>query len=276
MTGLSRFIQNLLTPRQKSLRWFFALREHPASFETHSQLVRAAVHSAQTYTSLLPHFLYDGEENRLTEWLSRRGVPIIRCQTRLMEALSRFEDSAAQEIARGTFLRLEIPRIMREQRWPDRYALYTDCDVLFLGEVVPELLALRPEVFAVAPQTKKTDYEKMNAGVMLMNIPGLSRDEEAFIQYCRDNMEAISKNAWDQGAYREFYAGRWDRLPLEFNWKPYWGDASQARIVHFHGPKPFQADLADSERATELVQRLASGDYQKLSARWREELAASD
>ena len=275
MTGFGCFLQRLFSPRQKTLRWFFALRENPASLETHAQLIRAAVHSAGQHTSLLPHFLYDGNDNSLTAWLTGRGIPIIRCRTRLLKALEQFDDVAAREIARGAFLRLEIPRIMRENGWTDRDVLYTDCDVLFLREVVPELLSLRPELFAVAPQTKKSDYVKMNTGVMLMNIPGLARDEESFLQYCRENMSAISRNAWDQGAYREFYAGRWNRLPLEFNWKPYWGDSSDARIVHFHGPKPFQSDLADGERATELVQRLASGDYRKLSALWKEVLAAA-
>jgi hypothetical protein len=31
---------------------------------------------------------------------------------------------------------------------------------------------------------------------------------------------------------------RWSRLPLEMNWKPYWGWNPDASIVHFHGPKP--------------------------------------
>jgi hypothetical protein len=30
------------------------------------------------------------------------------------------------------------------------------------------------------------------------------------------------------------------------NWKPYWGENAQAKIIHFHGPKPFQRDYLDS------------------------------
>ncbi len=274
MAGFSRFLRRLFSINEnRTLRWFLALRENPRSLDHHAQMVRAAVHSARKHTKLRPHFIYDGGENHLTEWLKSQGVPVIHCRTRLDDALQQFEDEMAREIARGAFLRLEIPRIMREQGWQDPFVLYTDCDVLFLKEVVPELLAMRPSKFAVAPQTKKTDFLKMNTGVMLMNVQGMGEDEDAFVEYCRKNMEKLRDSAWDQGAYREFYAGKWEKLGPEFNWKPYWGDSSDARIVHFHGPKPFQADLADEKRATDLVRRLTSGDYQKLSRLWRSVLA---
>ncbi len=274
MADYKQFLKRLVSVKDtRTLRWFLALRENPRSLNHHAQMVRAAVHSARKYTKLLPHLLYDGGENHLTEWLKTQGVPVLHCRTRLDDALQQFDDDMAREIARGTFLRLEIPRIMRENAWKDPFVLYTDCDVLFLKEVIPELLAIQPSKFAVAPQTKKTDYLKMNAGVMLVNVQGMSEDEDAFFEYCRANMAKLRNSAWDQGAYREFYAGKWDKLAPEFNWKPYWGDSSNARIVHFHGPKPFQSDLGDVERATDLVTRLASGDYQKLSRMWRSVLA---
>jgi lipopolysaccharide biosynthesis glycosyltransferase len=271
---MKRLVKRLFSrEEQRTLRWFLALRENPQSLDSHAQLVRAAVHSARKYTRLTPHFLYDGSENHLTEWLANQGVTIIHCRTRLDDALQQFDEEMAREIARGAFLRLEIPRIMRENDWEDPFVFYTDCDVLFLKEVVPELLALRPSKFAVAPQTKKTDFLKMNTGVMLINVPAMSEDEDAFVEYCRENMAKLRDSAWDQGAYREFYAGKWDNLAPEFNWKPYWGDSTNARIVHFHGPKPFQSDLVDGERATELVTRLATGDYQKLSRLWKSTVA---
>jgi lipopolysaccharide biosynthesis glycosyltransferase len=45
----------------------------------------------------------------------------------------------------------------------------------------------------------------------------------------------------DQGVYNVCYRDEWERLPLSWNWKPYWGWASDAVIVHFHGPKPVHA-----------------------------------
>ena len=42
----------------------------------------------------------------------------------------------------------------------------------------------------------------------------------------------------DQGAYNEYFQGAFNCLtyPL-FNWKPYWVENEDAKIIHFHGPK---------------------------------------
>ena len=43
----------------------------------------------------------------------------------------------------------------------------------------------------------------------------------------------------DQGAFNMFYAGQFEvRLWPSWNWKPYWGYQSDAKLLHFHGPKP--------------------------------------
>ncbi|MBJ3763921.1 hypothetical protein ILP92_14305 [Maribius pontilimi] len=51
-------------------------------------------------------------------------------------------------------------------------------------------------------------------------------------------------------------------LPLENNWKPYWGTDPDARIIHFHGPKAqdirvFQrgGDIPSQAHLVELWQR---------------------
>ena len=56
------------------------------------------------------------------------------------------------------------------------------------------------------------------------------------IAFLCDNFAHIS--GFDQEAYRAFYKGAWDTLPLDLNWKPYWGINEAAQIIHFHGPKP--------------------------------------
>ena len=33
------------------------------------------------------------------------------------------------------------------------------------------------------------------------------------------------------------YKGVWDRLPVVYNWKPYWGYNEGIKILHFHGLK---------------------------------------
>jgi hypothetical protein len=44
-------------------------------------------------------------------------------------------------------------------------------------------------------------------------------------------------NSFDQGALQVFYKNKTDKLPLEYNHKPYWGILNTAKIVHYHGPK---------------------------------------
>ena len=128
--------------------------------------------------------------------------------------------------------------------------LYTDCDVMFLDEVVPELEENACRYFAVAPESVLGDYVNMNTGVMLMNTARLRESLPKFRDYVSENLAALEAESWDEAAYRWFYRDEngpmWDRLRPELNWKPYWGENPAAKIIHFHGPKPFQRDYIDS------------------------------
>jgi lysophospholipase L1-like esterase len=55
------------------------------------------------------------------------------------------------------------------------------------------------------------------------------------------------------------------------NWTPYWGDASQARIIHFHGLNP-----REYERPNPELIHLNRGDYQKISPEWMKALKEAD
>ena len=67
---------------------------------------------------------------------------------------------------------------------------------------------------------------------MLMNVPAL-RDARRSIG--RIAGQADGMRAYDQGDERTLRRRR-DRLPPQWNWKPYWAWTG-ASIVHFHGPK---------------------------------------
>src|SRR5260370_36889778 len=119
----------------------------------------------------------------------------------------------------------------------------------------------------------------MNAGVMLMNLENLAAQDFRFKQYVADHLLRLTKSTWDQEAYKKFYGRKWpgkpkwDRLKKEYNWKPYWGDYSPARLVHFHGPKPFQRDLIRSNQAPDILRWLATGSYFELCEIWDDLLA---
>lgn len=261
------------------MKWFFALNEDGAQFENYAKMVRVAVHTAARHTTLQPYFLYDGTENELTAWLRARDVPIIKCRTVLYDILAKCAaekgDPNILAIGAGAFLRTEIPRIMLEMDFADPYVLYTDVDVMFRGDV-SALDAMRPAYFAVAPEVKRRNYKRMNSGVMLMNIKALGGDGVEFEQFTRANIDALIADAWDQTAYKMFYAKRffgyrWDRLAPDYNWKPYWPPNDDARIVHFHGPKPYQRqDLTSGDTPAHLkpLLPLVTDNYLRLSDEW--------
>ena len=103
----------------------------------------------------------------------------------------------------------------------------------------------------MAPHARDSHDDIINSGVMLMNLRSLGKTTDAFFQFILKNLEELKKEAWDQGAYWRFYRDKdgrplWNWLPLELNWRPYWGDEPSARIIHFHGPKPYQRDHIDN------------------------------
>ena len=251
------------------MQWYFALTEDSTAFRQYAEMIMVAVHTAQQHTTLQPHCLYDGGDNDFTAWLTKRGVRIIQHRSFVRDALEelgrRKGNPHLAAALSGAFSRIELPEIVTSGR-----ILYTDCDVFFLGEVVPELEANACRYFAVAPESARDDYVNMNTGVMLMNPERLRESLPAFREYISKNLAALEAESWDEAAYRWFYRDEkgpmWDRLRPELNWKPYWGENAQAKIIHFHGPKPFQRDYIDS--LWPELKSLTGGAYLAEMERW--------
>ncbi len=264
------------------MQWFFALAEASPAFKQYAEMAMVAVHTALRHTSLRPHFLYDGEENDLTRWLRARDVPIIPCQTYLFGQLSALRcgehEVKIRSALRGILLRMELPRLGLELDL-DQRVLYTDSDVFFRGELVEELSSVDCPYFAVGPEFDPQDHRQMNTGVMWMNLDGLRRADPAFREFVREHLPRLQSVAWDQGAYREFFCPpgeepRWDRLRPELNWKPYWGDYSAAKIIHFHGPKPYHRHYIDSHFSE--LKHLTGGCYEEICDLWAELLEEAE
>jgi hypothetical protein len=275
-----------MTTPAPALQWFCALNDYGGSFPIYCELLKVAVLSAQRHTRLVPHLLYDGADNALTAWLRDRGVTIIPRRSVFHEPLARIaaeqQRPQALRIGAGAFLRTELPRLWAEGQLKEPFVLYTDVDVMFMGEVCDVLAKLRPQQFAVAPEgLDRSIPDNMNSGVMLMNLPNLATLDAEFRAFVLANIDEMSR-AYDQRAYKRFFGrerngGRllWDPLPAEFNWKPYWGESAAARIVHFHGAKPaHRAELARG-RANPTVTQLARGGFAAYCSIWDEYLAAA-
>jgi lipopolysaccharide biosynthesis glycosyltransferase len=257
------------------MEWYFALTEDSTAFRQYAEMIRVAVHTARKVTSLEPHCIYDGNENDFTLWLRKRDVRIIPHRSFVREALEKLgrekQNPHLAAALSGAFSRIELPEIVQRSGGSDR-VLYTDCDVMFLDEVVPELEATPCRYFAVAPESVRDDYVNMNTGVMLMNPVKLGESLPAFRDYVSQNLAALEAESWDEAAYRWFYRDEngplWDRLRPELNWKPYWGASAEAKIIHFHGPKPFQRDYIDSHWPE--LKALTGGAYLAQVRRWTE------
>jgi hypothetical protein len=251
-----------------ALHWFFALSEYNSRcLSSYERLASVAVLSAQEHTSLIPHCVYDGQESEFTRWLKSRGVTVTQARTPHFEQfreLGQRNDVSFFGIASGTFLRAEVPAVASQLGVKDEYALYTDVDVMFQNEV--DLASYAPALFAAAPESDQADYLNFNAGVMLMNLEALANEYSRFQQYVGENLDRLFEMSWDQGVYRELFAGRWDPLPPEYNWKPYWGANPAAKIIHFHGPKPVSRPIP--EGGDPVLIALANSAFYEFCEQW--------
>lgn len=261
------------------MRWFFALTEDSTAFRQYAEMVMVAVHTAQKHTALEPHCIYDGKDNDFTVWLRKRDVRIVPHRSFVRDALEELgrqkQNPHLAAALSGAFSRIELPEIARQMGGGSIRVLYTDCDVMFLRDVVPELEANACRLFAVAPESDRADYVNMNTGVMLMHVEELRGSLPAFREYVSKNLAALEAESWDEAAYRWFYRNEngplWDRLRPELNWKPYWGENGNAKIIHFHGPKPYQRDHIDSHWPE--LKSFTGDPYSAQVDRWTELLA---
>ncbi len=245
------------------MRWFFAVNENSPGFWDYVNLVQVAVQSARQHTSLEPVCIYDGEENALTAWLQAARVPVIRRCTFLGGITIELSP-----ILRGSYLRLEVPGICREQGWSDEIVLYTDCDVMFVRDPVPFVAALRPRFLAAAPESDRDDFTHFNCGVMLINVPAWEAEMSAMTELFRRKMAEMRTPPDDQVLLQAHFAGRTDRLPLGLNWKSYWPQIEETAIVHFHGPKPAQKYILLNRRGPAELQRLTNAAYLEAAHDW--------
>lgn len=173
----------------------------------------------------------------------------------------------------GIFLRVDLPFIA-EQFGFDDYVLYTDVDVMFLRDVTDLLQPVSCRYFAAAAESDRTTKLDMNSGVMWMYLPEMRTLQEKFWDFIRSKMDELPQY-WDQGSYVRFYRSAdgkplWDILPPELNWKPYWERNPDARIVHFHGPKPFQRNYIRSHYPE--IEHFSGGCYSELCDKWESRL----
>ena len=206
----------------------------------YEEMAKVAVRSALASTSLEVVLVYDGKSAALRSWMRNHGIHVIDWTVSFLDDLSlRYDGKKSIEFCRGTYLCMEVPRIMSEYGFEDEYILYTDLDVLFVGEVC--IQNLEPEYFCAPKDWSLTDNSRFSTGIVLMNLKTLQNTYPDFVQHLKSNdynFEHADMGPCDQGAWNTFYINVHEELPAIYDWKPWWGKNEDARIIHFSGPKP--------------------------------------
>jgi lipopolysaccharide biosynthesis glycosyltransferase len=247
------------------MRWFLGLNHDAPHFAAYADMAQVAIFSALKHTSLQPHLIFDGPDCDLTRWVRRQGGTVLFRQSFLKERLAelsrRPESPFASAHGNGVYLRAEIPDILRENAWDDARVLYTDNDVMFTPKFDPEAFPGLDCAFAVAAEGNPHDYSVINSGIMLINCAKMEEVNPVFKSFLRFDLPMAVTRDWDQHSYKVFFGRRFNRLEPTFNWKTYWGRHDDARIIHFHGPKPFLRDAIRAKACDPMHLSLVSDFY---------------
>ncbi len=211
----------------------------------YASLLEVAIRTAKLNTSLKIKVLLDGDEHsKAYQICKEENIDVIFHSFSHKDYLQKtypqewaeaqFGKPLDYDKLAGTFMRFDIPFIEKEED----YVLYSDIDVVFNSDICAEKLG-KPKYLAAAPEFDK-DIEHMsyfNAGVMYLNVANMRKISEKVFEFLEKG-ERNDSGLFDQGYLNQLCFHEMDHIPLELNWKPYWGYNPQAQIIHYHGMKP--------------------------------------
>jgi lipopolysaccharide biosynthesis glycosyltransferase len=199
------------------------------------KLLEKSVKSAIKNTNFDIYVLFDGKKEELN---LPAQVNVIEHRHRCYDIFESNKNTLC--LSSAAFLRTEIPFLCKKLNFQDDFVLYTDYDVLFQKSNYSDLNFLKPDYFAACPEFDKKEWSYINSGVMLMNINNLFSMDGFILNYIKENFNNFE--VFDQSLYNDLYKNRITRLPIEYNWKVYWGINQFAKIIHFHGAKPLSSE----------------------------------
>lgn len=249
------------------MKWITCLNENTPLHSIYEEMLKVAVLSCKKFTDLEPIFIYDGKQNSLTRWMEKKGVTVLFQESSLksqIESISQKEKNPfLTHVGCGAFLRVDIPEIAVRHNWKDNFVFYTDCDVMFVGDVEKNLDFKECELFSVAPEDEPNQIDIINTGSMLMNVTNLIKCDKKFKKFIRKNLSEFLSAAWDQTAYIKYFNKQWSYLKPTLNWKPYWGYNSDVKLVHFHGLKPHHRKAIINGELEDSFERMVSDGFFK-------------
>mmetsp|Transcript_17508 Transcript_17508/g.37872 ORF Transcript_17508/g.37872 Transcript_17508/m.37872 type:complete len:515 (+) Transcript_17508:20-1564(+) len=207
-------------------------------------------------------------KDQFYQWVQDQGGTVIhRDRLSFQEVINQYYSDHAPSHRQGPFFRLDIPNIVMEHKLLERegvcqhddIVLYTDCDVLFMNVTASSLAEAKGlvssndtnyDIVAYGPQQQKQNVA-WNTGVMFLSVSKFGSKVQNILRFGLGR--AFKFISFDQGLMNAYFNQKWYQraiLPLEWNYKAYWGQPSTsnpkstpARIVHFHGPKPYGKTL---------------------------------
>ena len=241
---LSKFIPGYRMP------WVFTVRGPSTEY---TNLMKLAVTSALTHTSMIPHAVIHPAERSFerVQWLKNMGVHIIEVDSgwdnSVSDILGRSSPSdraashlyADKQATLATYFRLGIGNISSLLKF--EHILYTDTDVFFRKDVT--LLAGGVELpDSVQMGFETLDMYPLNAGIFFASVPFL---RETFGDLITSLLSSSSVNdvkygPGDQGLLNKFYEKELRQngpLLRHLNAKPYHSFSDETVILHLHGPK---------------------------------------
>ncbi|HEY1631412.1 MAG TPA: hypothetical protein VGF56_08850 [Rhizomicrobium sp.] len=183
------------------------------------------------------------------------------------EIASKYRGKKSQRHACGAYLRFQIPEVLARNSIDEVYSLYVDVDCFFLNALIEP--TVQPIFFAGCPDIRMDNWKFINSGVLLLNNRTMRVECEPLLDHARNHsfdFEFSRFGPCDQGALNTFLSGRWERLGLEYNWKPFWGISESAVIAHFVGPNVFEAASYLSDDS-DVVETYWSGTHRRFVAR---------
>jgi hypothetical protein len=230
------------------MKLFLSTNENTANTNK-IKMLEVAVKSALKNTNFDVYVIFDGNKNVLN---LPKEVTIIEHRHRCYET---FKNSNRDlTTSSGTFLRTEIPFLMKKNNIIDDYFLYTDYDVVFQSGDYSQIETLKPKIFAASPESNINDWSYVNAGVMVGNFNYFNQNDEFILNYITENFENL--DIWDQSMYNNLFIKDLTKLPIIFNWKPYWGINDDVNIIHFHGPKPYEITCENDINSVGVLRNL--------------------
>lgn len=251
---------------QKKIVWASGLSVHPRCSKTDHYLDQYEIaliswHETENKAFdpyLICHVPEEGREalddqiEERLQHLERMGAKLIFHRLSFIDRLAEklqteAEEDSDPECIAGTFLRLEIPRILSGlplQRHDRSYALYTDQDILWWRKVsMNEFMSSIPSSKFSLAYTGQVRREEgpLNTGVLLVNLPIYRKDLPALPNFMFGDFQIST--AWDQGVLNKFYDENVGRLrwSVKWNYRMFWDGKDHVAIVHYWAIKPSDA-----------------------------------